>query len=141
VGGGRIYWIDRCLGSEIVPAALAAAGIQVRRYVDVYPDDPAVPDAVWIPEIAQRGWIAVTKDNEIRRNPVELAALHRARARHVFLGARKLTGEEQAACLVEHWKTIESVVAHKAAPLLVLVTRQAVQWLDGERWRIAKRKR
>ena len=141
MSGGRVYWIDRCLGSEIVPGALRAAGVEVRRYVDVYPDDPAVLDAVWIPEIAGRGWIAVTKDNEIRRNPVEIEALHRAKARHVFLAARKLTGEEQAGCLLEHWRTIDSVVTHKSPPLLVLVTRQNVQWLDGVRWRVAKRKR
>jgi hypothetical protein len=91
VSAGRIYWVDRCLGSEIVPGALRAAGIEVRRYVDVYPDDPRVPDAIWIPEIARRGWIALTKDHEIHRNPVEIEALHRAGARHVFLAARKLT--------------------------------------------------
>jgi hypothetical protein len=106
----------------------------------VYPDDPRVPDALWIPQIAANGWIAVTKDNEIRRNPVEIEALHRARARHVFLAARKLTGAEQAQCLIDHWPTIDSVVAHKPAPLLVLVTRQDVHWLDNRRWRIAKRK-
>ena len=52
-----------------------------------------------------------------------------------------MTGEEQAQCLIEHWRTIDSVVANKPAPLLVLVTRQGVQWFDDGRWRIAKRKR
>ena len=39
--------------------------------------------------------------------------------------------------MLEHWRTIDSVVAHKSPPLLSLVTRQNVQWLDGMRWRVA----
>ena len=50
----RIYWIDRCLGSEILPAALRVAGIEIRTYADLYPNDPKVSDHVWIPDVAQR---------------------------------------------------------------------------------------
>jgi hypothetical protein len=42
--------------------------------------------------------------------------------------------------MLQHWKTIDSVVASKRAPLIVTVTR-LVQWLDGQTWRVAKRKR
>jgi hypothetical protein len=52
-----------------------------------------------------------------------------------------MRGDEQADCLVHHWRTIDSVVASKPAPLIVTVTRVQVQWLDGQTWRVAKRKR
>jgi len=43
--------------------------------------------------------------------------------------------------LLQHWKTIDSVVASKRAPLIVTVTRLQVQWLNGQTWREAKGKR
>lgn len=141
MASATIYWVDRCLGAEIVPGVLRAAGVDVRTYEQLYPDDPRVADHVWIPEVAARGWVILTKDKNIRRSPVEIAAIQNARARYVCLSAARMRGDEQAACLLEHWNTIESVVRHKPAPLIVTVTRGHVQWLDGGSWRVAKRKR
>ncbi|MCG8556099.1 MAG: hypothetical protein MJD61_12565 [Proteobacteria bacterium] len=138
---GRTYWVDRCLGTAVVPAALRKHGVDVRTYTDLYPDDPKVPDARWIVEVSALGWVIVTKDKNIRRDQEELAALRRACARYVCLAATSMRGEEQAACLVHHWKTLDGLVAHKRAPLIVTVTRGHVQWLDGERWRKVKHKR
>lgn len=136
-----IYWVDRSLGKDIVPTALRAARVDVRTYADLYPDDPKVEDHVWIPEVTARGWVILTKDKNIRRSAVEIAALRSANARYVCLSAGNMRGDEQAACLVQHWKTIDSVVVHKPVPLIVSVTRAQVHWLDGDTWRVAKRKR
>jgi hypothetical protein len=133
--------VDRCLGTNIVPEALRAIGVRVETYQALYPTDTRVPDHVWIPEVAGRGWVILTKDKRIRHSPVEIEALRNAGARYVCLGAANMNGKEQAECLVEHWKTIDSVVASKRAPLIVSVTRGHVQWLDGRVWRVAKRKR
>ena len=83
----------------------------------------------------------LTKDKNIRRSQVELQALRYARARYVCLSAGNMRGDEQAECLLQHWKTIDSVVANKPVPLIAAVTRVQVQWLDGNTWRAAKRKR
>jgi hypothetical protein len=136
-----IYWVDRCLGSETVPNALRAAGIELRLYADLYPARPKVPDTEWIPEVACRGWVILTKDKNIRRLPAEVQALRLAQARYICLSATNMRGDEQAACLLQHWKTIASVVASKPVPLIATVTRTHVQWLDGDKWRIAKHKR
>lgn len=136
-----IYWVDRSLGKDIVTTALRAAGVKVTTYADLYPNDPMVEDHVWIPEVSARGWVILTKDKNIRRSPIEIEALRNANSRYVCLSAGNMRGDEQAACLVQHWKTIDSVVIHKPVPLIVSVTRYHVQWLDGEKWRVAKRKR
>jgi hypothetical protein len=57
-----VYWIDRCLGAEGVPSALRAIGVRIERYVDTYPTDPRVEDAVWIRQVTARGLVIVTKD-------------------------------------------------------------------------------
>lgn len=33
------WWFDRCLGRAL-PNAMEALGVQVKRYADLYPDDP-----------------------------------------------------------------------------------------------------
>lgn len=71
----RIYWIDRCLGTDVVPTALRDAGIEIRTYADLYPNNSNVLDEVWIPEVAGLDWVILTKDKNIRRSPVEITAL------------------------------------------------------------------
>lgn len=136
-----VWWVDRCFGARIVPAKLRDGGIKIRTYAELYPDDPAVPDAVWIPEVTARGWVILTKDKEIRRNPEEIAAIRRASARYVCLSAKGMSGEQQADCLLGHWRTLEGVVDTRKPPLLVTVTRADVRWLDGTDWRVAKARR
>ena len=113
----------------------------LRTYADLYPTDDAVPDVVWIPEVTQRGWVILTKDREIRRNPEELAALRAAGARYVCLSAQGMRGEQQAACLIRHWKTVEGVVQTRKPPVISTITRSGVQWFDGQIWRPVKSKR
>lgn len=136
-----VYWIDRCLGADEVPAALSRIGVVVERYVDTYPTNPRVDDVVWIREVTARGLVIVTKDKNIRRDPAERAVLEAVGARYVCLATAKLTGPQQAECLVSNWRTIEGVVRTRAAPLLVSVTLEGVAWYDGSTWRRVKHKR
>lgn len=129
------------MGARVVPEALRARGVSVKTYAELYPTDDAVPDAVWTPEVTRRGWVILTKDKSIRKNPAEIAAVRASQARYVCLAAGGLTGDQQAECLSHHWRTIEGVLHARRAPVLITVTRAAVLWLDGTDWREAKRKR
>lgn len=139
MSGGLIWWFDRCLGREL-PNAIEALGAEVRRYVDLFPNDPTVDDVDWIPRVTARGWVIVTKDKNIRRDSNERAVLIAARARYVCLASANMTGKQQVETLTGHWRTIDGVVRTRAAPLLVSVTRDGVVWWDGEAWRAVKRK-
>lgn len=134
-----VFWVDRCLGRS-VPDALEAAKIDVRRYEDLYPNEPDVPDAEWIPEVAERGWVIVTKDAAITRTRPEIEALRRARARFVCLAAKNMTGPEQVECLLHHWRTVEGLLRTRRPPVLAKVLRSDVKWYDGKGWRRVKRK-
>jgi hypothetical protein len=136
-----IFWIDRCLGGRVVPDRLRAEGISIRTYAELYPGDDEVPDARWIPEVTDRGWIIVTKDTAISRAGVELEVLRRSGAIYVGLSAHNMTGPEQADCLLRHWRTIEGIVRTRKRPVVVRVTRSDVLWHDGSRWRAVKSKK
>lgn len=134
-----VWWFDRCLGKQL-PTRMAELGADVRRYGDLYPDDPAKPDIDWIPEVTARGWVIVTKDKNIRRDAAERNVLLNARARYVCLASANMTGPEQVACFERHWRTLDGVVRTRSVPVLVSLTREDVSWWDGHEWRKVKQK-
>jgi len=136
-----VFWVDRCLGTRVVPDALEEAGVEIRRYLDLYPDDPEVEDVVWIPAVTAKGWVILTKDAAISRNTAEIEVLRRAKARFVCLAAAHLSGPEQAECLLKHWRTVEGLLRNRRPPVIAKVLRSEVQWHDGKKWRKAKGKR
>ena len=50
---------------------------------------PAVKDSEWIPEVARRGWLILTRDRHIQEHRLEIAAVRDHGARMVVL-----TGED-----------------------------------------------
>lgn len=71
-----VFFTDRDLGSRF-PEILSAAGLTVERHRDHFPPDCA--DEVWLQEVGQRGWVALTHDRRIRYKPNELDAVMRHR--------------------------------------------------------------
>ena len=55
-----------------------------------------IEDEVWIPDVARRGWIILTKDDGMRKNPTERAALRNNAARVFVVTTATLTGEALA---------------------------------------------
>lgn len=67
------FFTDRNLGSEIFPGLLQRAGVAVHRHTDHFRDD--APDAEWLPVVAARGWVVLSRDEAIMRNPLEREAV------------------------------------------------------------------
>lgn len=115
------YFADRNLGAKIFPAALRAAGIKVHAHNEHFAHDAA--DADWIPVVAQRGWVILTSDAAIRRNPLERAAvLTSGAAMLVLVGANAKTAE-LARNFVNTLPKIESFLARESVPLMAKVFR------------------
>jgi hypothetical protein len=70
------FFLDHQIGRFQVAAALRAAGARVEVHLDHFAGDTA--DIEWIPEVARRDWVLITKDQNIRRNPLERAAYESA---------------------------------------------------------------
>jgi PIN like domain len=70
------FLLDRCLGTIAVPAILKpalATGEELILLDDHFP--PNTLDANWIPVVGSKGWVIITKDSAMRRNPLEINAL------------------------------------------------------------------
>jgi hypothetical protein len=59
--------------------ALHQRGRLVHMHNQVFPD--RTPDRVWIPDVAKRGWIIVTRDKRLQTRHIEWMAFLRTKAR------------------------------------------------------------
>lgn len=82
-------FIDRSLGRIQVPGLLRAAGLRLVTLAEHYgiPADETVADTAWLAEVGQRGWVALMKDENIRRNRAERLAVKQ----HAVAGVPKGT--------------------------------------------------
>lgn len=93
-----VFFVDRSLGARLVVQALRAAGAEVVVHDEVFRQD--TPDTKWLAEAGRRGWVVLTKDSAIRRNPHERAMFHEASVRVFALTRKDLSGAEMAELFV-----------------------------------------
>jgi hypothetical protein len=86
------FFLDHQIGRYQVAEMLRAAGAKVEVHLDHFPGD--MPDVEWIPEVARRGWVLITKDQNIRRNPLEREAYRAAQLRGFVATGRDMNAKE-----------------------------------------------
>lgn len=91
---------------------------------------PAVPDSVWIPEVARRKWLIITRDRNIAVNRAEVTAVRDNAARMVALaGADAIGTWAQLEVLLCQWRAVEALL-ERPGPFIVSATRTRVRPLD-----------
>lgn len=96
------FFVDRSLGARVVADALRAAGEVVEIHDDHFAAD--APDHVWLGQVGANAWVVLSKDDRIRRSPVEREALLTAGVAAFFLGRSDLRGDQMSAALLEHYR-------------------------------------
>lgn len=124
-----IFFVDRSLGRLTVVTALAQAGYQAVAHDDQFPQD--TPDADWLATASAKGWIVLTKDSAIRRNPMERSAYREAHARVFVLTSQNMTAADMAAAFIAAMPRILARVEDTQAPFVFAVRRNGdVERLD-----------
>ena len=118
----RVYFTDRDLGKRF-PEILSAGGLDVRRHVDLFP--PSCPDEVWLKDVGQRKWVAITHDRRIRYKPNELAAVIRHNVM-LLVVIGKAPFPELAQSFVATLSRIEEFLNTHSPPFIAKVYRPAV---------------
>jgi len=62
------FFIDRCLQCNSIVEALRMAGITIEIHKNHFSDD--AQDVDWLPEVSKKGWVVLTKDSNISKNPM-----------------------------------------------------------------------
>lgn len=130
------WFIDRDLGRRFAEA-LQSEGLHVERADDHFRND--TPDDDWLPIVASRGWVAVTRDKRIRYSPLALTALMTSGAR-LFVIVGNLTAADTATLFLRHKNRIARCVAHEKSAFIAKVRRDGVTvWLGYREWMRQKR--
>jgi hypothetical protein len=115
------FFLDYQIGRYVVADALRAAGAVVEVHIDHFAQ--AAPDLEWIPQVGKRNWVLVTRDANIRRNPMERAAYEESRLRGFVVTGKDLGGPELAALLVRSLRGMVNRAAGRPGPLLFAISR------------------
>jgi len=119
-------FIDRSLGRIKLPALLRAAGLELVTLAEHYgvPQDEAVDDVTWLTETAARGWVALGKDERIRRRPAEKAAVLRHGARCFYFTRGDLRSEVYAERILANLGAITRTCAQDGPFIYVMHPRR-----------------
>jgi hypothetical protein len=118
------FYVDRCLGKAVV-AALRAAGATVEAHDDHFAQNAR--DEHWIPNVAARGWVILTKDKNIRRRHSEREATLLAEARMFTLSSGSMRGTVMAAIFVQHLDAMEQTALALMPPFLAVVSHEGIE--------------
>jgi len=134
------YFVDRSLGGNIVVNALRNAGAEVKAHDDLFEIDAL--DEEWLQHCGMRGWIVLSKDPRIMRNPLERAALARSGVAAFFLRRGDLSGPEMARAFVNALPRIGHICAKYLRPVIGVITPKGkVTVKSGEKRGAKKRSR
>jgi predicted nuclease of predicted toxin-antitoxin system len=127
------FFLDRALGSNYVAQALKQAGATVEVFAPHFPPD--CPDVVWLPEVSQRGWIILTKDDKIGRNPLEQIAIAQSAAKVFILAGGNLTGKEMGNIFALALPKIQKLAQSHRPPFIARVYEGGIvrMWQDQKR--------
>lgn len=115
------FFLDHQIGRYAVAEALRAAGAKVEVHLDHFPGDMA--DTEWIPEVAKREWVLITKDQNIRRNPLERATYKAAKLRGFVATGKDMNAKELGELLVRCLPGMARRAAGRPGPLLFTISR------------------
>ena len=114
-----ILFLDRNLGKHIIADRLRSAGMKVEVHDNHLPPD--APDEDWLALVGRMGWVALTKDKNIRYRTAELESIRRNAARIIAIRAKNATGSDIAELLVKGRRRIARFVAKTVAPFVAAI--------------------
>ena len=118
------FFLDHQIGRYVVADKLREAGATVKAHLDHFKGD--APDLEWIPEIGRRNWVLITKDQNIRRNPLERAAYASAKLRGFVATGKDMSGPDLGELLVRCLTGMVRRAHNRPGPLLFAISRNGV---------------
>jgi hypothetical protein len=112
------FFVDQNLRGNFAVHLRVNGGLRVEELASHLP--PTTPDVVWLPFVAERGWVAITVD-QLREDPEELVALM-VHGVKVFVLVGRASQEERAAMFLRKIKWIRRTIAAYSEPFMVRIS-------------------
>ena len=116
-----VFFIDRNFGRRLVPDALRAAGLALEvnhEHFPVHDVEPELSDIEWIETVTSRGWVILTRNGSIRRNPLERRAFIRAGARVFNIRNASADAQRVASAIRKAGRSIATILEQESPPFI-----------------------
>lgn len=91
---------------------------------------PSTLDRVWIPQVAERGWLIITRDSHISDHRAEISAVRESGAKTVALASADARSTWlQLEVLMSQWRGIEQLSV-ETGPFIWRATRSGLARVD-----------
>lgn len=119
------FFVDRGIGSRVVPGALRDAGWALVTIDERYGTQLSqrTEDVDWIGDAAQRGEISICKDSAIAYNYDEAWTIYMNEARVFAFSNKQLTGPQMAHLLLRWQMEIWSIARRVNGPYVFAVSQ------------------
>lgn len=104
------------MGKNQVAEALRNAGAYVEIHAAHFALDEK--DAVWLSEVAQKGWIILTKDQKIAYRILEQVAIAQSNARVFALSSGDISGSQMGEAFRKALNKMESLAKGYPSPFI-----------------------
>jgi hypothetical protein len=123
------FFVDRSLGQQQLPDAIQRVGYVVHTLVSVYGQRAGerIADEHWLERCGTEGWVVLTKDDAIRRRPLERQALERHGVRAFILTTASLTGPQQVDRIMTNLNRIIQRSRKPGPSICAIYQRRVVQ--------------
>jgi hypothetical protein len=120
---GLHFFLDRGLGSRVVPQALRDAGWALETMDERYgkASSQHIQDTQWIEEATLTGDVLLGKDLAIARNPLEAQVIYMASARVFALSNAALAGPDMAQWYLANEAKIIETASRVSGPYVMSV--------------------
>lgn len=116
-----VLFIDRDAWSRTLGKALTQAGIEYLGHFERF--DAETPDVDWLAVAGRERWVVLTRDQNIRRRPAELAAVKAARIVMFVLGSGNLSATETAQLVIDNHVRLMKTARGARRPAVFTLTR------------------
>lgn len=116
-----MFFLDRGLGSRIIPDGLRVAGWTLTTMDERYGFERSqdIADTEWIRDAATAGDCILTKDSAIARRPAEAQAVYSCAARVFTIKRATLTGPQMLSLLLDRSDAILRFAQRVDGPFVV----------------------
>lgn len=116
-----ILFLDENYGRGAVTKELDAAKIEYVVLKDVLPRGSL--DEKWIAEVGKNGWVAITRDNALKRHPIAKRSIADNGAQVVIIRAKGLNSSQLGELIRHLYKKISRYCEKNQGPFLISISK------------------
>ncbi len=100
------FFVDENIGPDFVKGLRLLGYDNIEHISEKFP--AGTLDEVWLRYVGEMGYVLITKDKKIRKNPKEKAALVKYRIVAFFLGGNEVGSRQMVKQIINAWDKMEA---------------------------------